>query len=152
MRSWVEPKVHTLQIFCMSQCHLVKSAYNLHGFVNGGEISNWNIDPPLASMGEDVFVKELIPHIDLNYRTVDNRYGRAILGFSQSGILCNPLTIFKYPEIFSSVAAGGGAYQVEMQIAENNGVEYDTRRDSPERLDFLGNDAYSLAKSYAEFR
>ena len=117
-------------------------------FVNGGEISHWNY-PPLASMGEDVFVKELIPHIDLNYRTVDNRSGRAIQGFSQGGRGATRIA-FKYPDLFSSVAAGGGAYQVEMQIAENNGVEYDTRRDSPERLDFgVGNDAYSLAKSYA---
>ena len=119
----------------------------IYVFVNGGEISHWNY-PPLASMGEDVFVKELIPHIDLNYRTVDNRSGRAIQGFSQGGRGATRIA-FKYPDLFSSVAAGGGAYQVEMQIAENGGVEYDTRSDNPERLDFgLGNDAYSLAKSY----
>ena len=35
----------------------------IYVFVNGGEISHWNY-PPLASMGENVFVKELIPHID----------------------------------------------------------------------------------------
>lgn len=117
-------------------------------FINGGEISHWNY-PPLASMGEDVFVKELIPHIDSTYRTVSSSSGRAIQGFSQGGRGATRIA-FKYPEFFSSVAAGGGAYQVEMLIAENNGVEYDTRRVNPERLDFgVGNDAYSLAQSYA---
>ena len=117
-------------------------------FVNGGEISHWNY-PPLASMGEDVFVKELIPYTDSNYRTVADRSGRAIQGFSQGGRGATRIA-FKYPDLFSSVVAGGGAYQVERQIAENNGIEYDTRRRNPQRLDFgIGNDAYSLAQSYA---
>ena len=120
----------------------------IYVFINGGEISHWNY-PPLASMGEDVFVKELISYIDSSYRTIASSSGRAIQGFSQGGRGATRLA-FKYPELFSSVAAGGGAYQVERQIAENNGVEYDTRRINPERLDFgIGNDAYSLAQSYA---
>ena len=120
----------------------------IYVFVNGGEISHWNY-PPLASMGENVFVKELIPHIDSNYRTIASSSGRGIQGFSQGGRGATRLA-FKYPELFSSVAAGGGAYQVEKQIAENNGIEYDTRRINPEQLDFgIGSDAYSLAQSYA---
>ena len=121
----------------------------IYVFPNGGPMSWYNYPQFQNGQGEDVFVKELIPHIDLNYRTVDNRSGRAIQGFSQGGRGATRIA-FKYPDLFSSVAAGGGAYRVEMQIAENNGVEYDTRRDSPERLDFgVGNDAYSLAKSYS---
>jgi enterochelin esterase-like enzyme len=34
-------------------------------------------------MGCDVFVKELIPHIDSTYRTIAKRSGRGIEGFSQ---------------------------------------------------------------------
>ena len=120
----------------------------IYVFVNGGEISHWNY-PPLASMGEDVFVKELISYIDSSYRTIASSSGRAIQGFSQGGRGATRLA-FKYPNLFSSVAAGGGAYQVEREIAENDGIEYDTRRINPERLDFgKGNDAYSLARSYA---
>jgi len=120
----------------------------IYVFVNGGEISHWNY-LPTTSMGEDVIVKELIPYTDSNYRTVANRSGRAIQGFSQGGRGATRIA-FKYPDLFSSVAAGGGAYQVEKQIAENNGVEYDIRSRNPERLDFgIGNDAYSLAQSYS---
>jgi hypothetical protein len=34
-------------------------------------------------MGCDVFIDELIPHIDATYRTVAERGGRGIEGFSQ---------------------------------------------------------------------
>ena len=34
-------------------------------------------------MGCDVFINELIPHIDSTYRTIADRSGRGIEGFSQ---------------------------------------------------------------------
>jgi endo-1,4-beta-xylanase len=36
-------------------------------------------------MGESVFVRELIPHIDATYRTWGTREGRALEGYSQGG-------------------------------------------------------------------
>ena len=36
-------------------------------------------------MGCDVFIDELIPHIDATYRTVAERGGRGLEGFSQGG-------------------------------------------------------------------
>lgn len=121
----------------------------IYVFVNGGILSHYNY-APLESMGEDLFVEELIPHIDSNYRTRADRSGRAIQGFSQGGRGTTRI-MFKYPELFSSGAPGGAAYSVEYQISENNGVEYDARAAEPTRFDFgEGNDAYTLAREYAE--
>ena len=61
-----------------------KVADMIYVFVNGGRVSHYNT-PQFDSMGEDVFVKELIPHIDANYRTINGREGRGIEGFSQGG-------------------------------------------------------------------
>ena len=121
----------------------------IYVFINGGVISHYNY-APLNSMGEDLFVRELIPHIDSTYRSIATREGRAIQGFSQGGRGTTRI-MFKHPELFSSAAAGGPGYAVEKQIYENSGVELDTRREDASSFDFgEGNDAYSLAKIYAE--
>jgi enterochelin esterase-like enzyme len=57
---------------------------------------------------ETTVIKELIPFIDANYRTVAAREGRAIDGFSMGGFGAMHFA-FKYPEVFSSVVAYGGA-------------------------------------------
>ncbi len=116
-------------------------------WVNGGKVSHYNYDD---SPGEDVFVHELIPHIDATYRTIAKRGGRALQGFSQGGRGTTRI-MFKYPELFVSAAPGGAGYAVELQIQANDGIEVDTRQ-GPDTaaLDFgAGNDAYSLAEKYA---
>lgn len=117
-------------------------------WVNGGKVSHYNYGD---SKGEDTFVKELIPHIDRTYRTIANRGGRALQGFSQGGRGTTRI-MFKYPELFISAAPGGPGYAVEKQIAENNGVEKDTRQGAAaQSLDFgKGNDAFSRAREYAK--
>ena len=58
--------------------------------------------------------------------------------------------MFKYPELFSSAAAGGPGYSTEKQISESSGVEFDARGNIPVEYDFgKGNDAYTLAREYA---
>ncbi|MDE0349853.1 MAG: alpha/beta hydrolase-fold protein, partial [Gammaproteobacteria bacterium] len=117
---------------------------------NGGRVSWYDHED---SMGEEVFVRELIPHIDRTYRTVAQRAGRALQGFSQGGRGTTRI-MFRYPELFVSAAPGGPGYAVEKLIFENDGVERDTRaaaRGEVQALDFgKGNDAYSLARHYAE--
>ncbi len=78
----------------------------IYVWVNGGEVSHYNY-PSKNSMGEDVFVKELIPHVDRTYRTIAERRGRAIEGFSQGGRGTTRI-MFKYPHLFVSAAPGGG--------------------------------------------
>ena len=121
----------------------------LYVFVNGGELSHYN-SKEKHSYGEDIFIKELIPHIDNTYRTLASRSGRGLEGFSQGGRGATRY-MFKYPEIFSTVAAGGGSYEIEKLIQQNNGYEDDPRGDD-EIVYFVGqgNDAWSLAKKFTE--
>ena len=92
--------------------------------------------------GEDVFVKELIPHIDKIYRTIGKREGRAIEGFSQGGRGTTRI-MFKYPELFCSAAPGGSGYEPEKRIQENDGAESAKVKFAP------GYNAWDLAKSYS---
>jgi enterochelin esterase-like enzyme len=53
---------------------------------------------------EQVIIKDLIPHIDLTYRTIPDRKSRAIEGMSMGGFGSLRLG-FKYPELFGVVSA-----------------------------------------------
>ena len=55
-------------------------------------------------MMETTIIRELIPHIDATYRTLDTRDGRAMMGGSMGGMGTLKLA-FKYPELFSSAVA-----------------------------------------------
>ena len=75
--------------------------------VNGGLNSKYMDAAPGSPMFgvymvESTIIKELIPNIDADYRTVASQQGRAIQGYSMGGGGCLRLS-FKYPELFSSV-------------------------------------------------
>ena len=55
--------------------------------MNGGELSHYNSEQK-DSNGEDIFIKELIPHIDSKYRTINHR--------SSSYLLIRNLRIINY--------------------------------------------------------
>jgi enterochelin esterase-like enzyme len=60
---------------------------------------------------ETIIVRELVPHIDAQYRTIATRKGRMLDGFSMGGYGAARLG-FKYPEIFASVSiVGAGPLQ-----------------------------------------
>ena len=117
----------------------------LYIFVNGGELSHYNSEEK-NSFGEDIFINELIPHIDEKYRTIPKRNARGLEGFSEGGRGATRY-MFKYPELFGTVAAGGASYMTEKLIQDNNGYE-DEPRDEDESIYYVGkgNDAWSLAK------
>ena len=52
---------------------------------------------------ENVIIRDLIPHIDSEYRTVARREARAVEGFSMGGFGAAHLG-FKYPEFFGAVS------------------------------------------------
>lgn len=54
-------------------------------------------------------MKELIPYIDANYRTIGTSAGRAVSGFSMGGDGSMRLAM-KYPEPFCAAASMGGAF------------------------------------------
>jgi len=114
----------------------------IYVFVNGGPVSHYNMPNDPKAQGADVFIKELIPFIDRTYRTIANRGGRAIEGFSQGGRGTARL-MFRYPDLFCSASPGGGGYATEKKISENAGAE-------SEKLIFAeGDNAWDLAKAYA---
>lgn len=111
-------------------------------FPNGGPMSWYNYPQEENGLGEDILVKELIPHVDATYRTFGTRQKRALEGFSQGGRGTTRI-MFKYPELFGSVAPGGSGYEPEMRIRDNFGVESEHVRFE------VGNDTWSLAEKYA---
>lgn len=93
----------------------------IYVFPNGGPMSWYNYPQKENGMGEDVFVKELIPHIRKTYRTRE----LAIEGFSQGGRGTTRI-MFLHPELFVSAAPGGSGYGNEKRVQENDGAESET--------------------------
>lgn len=117
----------------------------IYVFVNGGPVSHYNVPGKPEVIGADVFIKELIPHIDESFRTVANREGRAIEGFSQGGRGTARL-MFRYPELFCSASPGGGGHSTELRISQNSGKE------SKDLVFAEGDNTWDLATAYAENR
>jgi endo-1,4-beta-xylanase len=115
----------------------------LYVFPNGGPVSWYDMPDMENGMGESVFVKELIPHIDATLRTWGTREGRALEGYSQGGRGTTRI-MFKHPELFLSVAPGGSGYGPEKRIQENDGYESETLRFLP-----VGYNTWDLAKAFA---
>jgi S-formylglutathione hydrolase FrmB len=85
--------------------------------VNGGAQSFYNDwlnssgygpDSPFPILSETVIMKDVIPYVDANFRTIANREGRAVEGFSMGGRGAVKLA-FKYLDQFCSVIAYAGA-------------------------------------------
>lgn len=115
----------------------------IYVFVNGGPVSHYNMPDEPKAQGARVFIKELIPHIDKTYRTIADRSGRAIEGFSQGGRGTARL-MFRYPELFCSAAPGGGGHATEKRISEEDGYENPDLRFAP------GDNSWDLAREYAK--
>jgi S-formylglutathione hydrolase FrmB len=117
----------------------------IYVFVNGGPVSHYNMPERKNAMGEDVFVKELIPHVDATYRTIGKREGRGLEGFSQGGRGTTRI-MFKHPHLFGSAAPGGAGHATEKRISEENGRESETLVFTP------GYNTYDLARNFAKMR
>ncbi len=115
----------------------------IYVFVNGGPVSHYNFPKREQAMGEDVFIKELIPHVDATYRTIADRKGRGIEGFSQGGRGTTRI-MFKHPQLFCSAAPGGAGHATEKRISEENGRENDNLVFAP------GYNTWDLARKYAQ--
>ncbi|GAA4436415.1 alpha/beta hydrolase [Bremerella cremea] len=115
----------------------------IYVFVNGGPVSHYNMAERKNAMGENVFVEELVPFIDKTYRTVAERKGRGLEGFSQGGRGTTRI-MFKHPDLFCSAAPGGSGYATEKRISEDNG------RENPGLAFAPGDNTWDLARKYAE--
>src|SRR6185369_9525377 len=64
---------------------------------------------------ESVIIKDLIPYIDRTYRTISQREGRLVQGYSMGGYGAGHLGL-KYPEVFGSVCVDAGALVTDAAV------------------------------------
>ncbi len=111
----------------------------IYVFPNGGPVSWYDSPQYLDGDGATVFVEELIPFIQKNYRTRE----LGIEGFSQGGRGTTRI-MFRHPELFTSGAPGGSGYATEKKISENAGVE------SENTYFHQGDNTWDLAAKFLE--
>ncbi|TFD01150.1 hypothetical protein E3O65_02325 [Cryobacterium breve] len=70
--------------------------------------SLWYVDHENGTPWRTMFVDDLIPHVDAEYRTLASREYRGLSGVSMGGFGAYSLAL-AYPELFSSVASHMGA-------------------------------------------
>ncbi len=108
-------------------------------FPNGGRGSFYCDSFDGTIMAETALIKELIPFIDKNYRTIAERRARAIEGFSMGGFGALKFA-FKYPELFCSVVSGAPALLDWAAVSSS-------RRHGPERAKRLWNNDQKVFES-----
>jgi endo-1,4-beta-xylanase len=115
-------------------------------FVNGGDTSFFSDAPDGSVMGEAV-IKELIPHIDAQFRTIPEPAKRSLHGYSMGGFGALKLA-FKYPDLFGSAVAYGATLFSAGEMQKEAGKLYRTMFGSRDRFD--ANNPLSLLKANAE--
>jgi enterochelin esterase-like enzyme len=105
-------------------------------FPNGGQRTHYKDSADGKTLAETTVIRELIPHVDATYRTIAERKGRAIEGFSMGGRGSTRLAM-KYPEMFTSLFNQAGNV---MHLAEGPLNEYL----GSDRARYVENDAYRL--------
>lgn len=81
----------------------------IYVFPNGGARSRYADWPDENVKAETWIMKELIPHIDAEYRTIGTAAARAVTGFSMGGDGSVRLAT-KYPGVFCAAASMAGAF------------------------------------------
>ena len=88
----------------------------VNGMIRSGYVDTANGKWPV----ETVTIKELIPHIDVTYRTIATREGRCVEGFSMGGSGAAKWG-FKYPELFGTVSILAGALHDVASLKQRDG-------------------------------
>ncbi|MBM3766851.1 MAG: hypothetical protein FJW32_15795 [Acidobacteria bacterium] len=107
-------------------------------FANGGARTMYKDSGDRKTLAETTVIRELIPHIDAAYRTIAERKGRAIEGFSMGGRGSTRLAM-KYPEPFTSLFNQAGNVMHVSTAGRNDFLGDD-------RANYTNNDAYLLLK------
>jgi endo-1,4-beta-xylanase len=122
-------------------------------FPNGGRSTMYQDSADGRFMAETTFLRELIPHIDATYRTIADRKGRCIEGFSMGGRGSTNLAM-KFPGFFCSLFnQSGNVYPVSEQAKEGKSADYPLSYlgSDPQRL--VDNDAFAnLRKNLAQIK
>lgn len=113
-------------------------------FPNGGHSTFYKDSYDGKFPMETIFMKELIPYIDANFRTIAEKKGRCIEGFSMGGRGSTRLAV-KYPEMFCSLFCQAG--NVPHTADAFNPEEKDKHPNSylgPDKQNYIDNDVYLL--------
>jgi len=90
---------------------------------------NWaKSDDAQNNRWEDYIVKDLLGHVDANYRTIARREGRAINGLSMGGFGGLMLGL-KHPDMFCSIGSHSGA----LSYAKQAGDRLKAAKDAPKK-------------------
>lgn len=120
---------------------------------NGGRGSYFADSADGKVMSETTIIHELIPHVDATYRTIAERRGRCLQGFSMGALGATKFAC-KYPEIFCSLAAyAGGMKRLGERfragkVAEGGGYSKKYLGDDPANWD--ANDSFALVHKNAD--
>jgi len=101
-------------------------------------ISMWTDSKDGRLPMETILIEELIPHIDATYRTIADRSGRGIEGFSMGGYGAAFLGV-KYHQSFSSISILAGALHTAETFRERRRAIFDNV--------FSGDAEYARARS-----
>jgi len=86
-------------------------------FPNGGRSTMYQDSADGRFPAETTFVKELMPHVDATYRTIADRKGRCIEGFSMGGRGSTHLAM-RHPQLFCSLFNQSGNVYHTLELAK----------------------------------
>ena len=113
-------------------------------FPNGGKTTFYKDSYDGKLPIETMFIKELIPYIDKNYRTIARQEGRAIEGFSMGGRGSTRL-VMKYPNMFCSLfCQAGNVPHTAAGYAPDSPDTYPNYYLGPDKQAYIENDAFLL--------
>ena len=120
---------------------------------NGGKRTFFKDSHDGRTLSETLIIRELIPHIDGNYRTIAAREGRCIEGHSMGGRGATRLAM-KYPTLFCSLFNfAGNVPRTSAHFDPSKPDSYPNNYLGPDKQAYLDNDAFELLeKNLREIR
>lgn len=113
---------------------------------NGGKRTFFKDSHDRRFRSETLIVRELIPHIDGNYRTIAAREGRCIEGHSMGGRGATRLAM-KYPTLFCSLFNfAGNVPRTSAHFDPSKPDSYPNNYLGPDKQAYIDNDAFELLK------
>jgi len=113
---------------------------------NGGKRTFFKDSHDGRTLSETLIVRELIPHIDENYRTIAAREGRCIEGHSMGGRGATRLAM-KYPSLFCSLFNfAGNVPRTSAHFDPSKTDSYPNNYLGPDKQAYIDNDAFELLK------
>lgn len=117
-------------------------------YLNGMIRSSWVDSADGKTPVETVSIKELIPHIDANFRTIATREGRMVEGFSMGGSGAAKWG-FKHSDLFGSISIIDGALNSSADLTGRMAESFKTVYGG-DRAYFDANDPWKLAPANAD--